>query len=227
MDNEVMAELEKTSQFPARKVKADLNDKAVKTVKRVLPVYKQTVDPWTEKAASEATCRKGCDSCCYNLAKATLAEGALVAATLIERGTFDKYVPGLERAAKVALEAEKEPDESLHYLKSKIPCAFLENGECSIYDVRPSVCRTYFVVSDPKMCSPDRPGAEVGVIDARGVMANFITRLIRDTGSSIPGFIGDFASVVLAGAEYVTRSSGSFKRWTAKSELFTKDVEII
>lgn len=34
------------------------------------------------------------------------------------------------------------------------PCVFLEHGKCSIYEVRPTMCRSYFVISDPSQCQP-------------------------------------------------------------------------
>ena len=40
--------------------------------------------------------------------------------------------------------------------KDKIPCPFLIANECSIYPVRPIVCRTHIVDSDPEKCNANR-----------------------------------------------------------------------
>ena len=37
------------------------------------------------------------------------------------------------------------------YLQSKIPCPFLNNGLCSLYDFRPYICRMYHSI-DIKSC---------------------------------------------------------------------------
>ena len=204
-------------------------NKALKAAKRVLPVYRRALDRWTEHVLKEdlVSCRRGCNHCCHNLTMATLAEGAAVAVHLIEKGVLEKHRPQLDATAKLCDSVGTGDSASFKYLATKTPCAFLENGECSIYELRPAVCRTYFVASDPEQCSPDRPGAEVGVVDARAPMSNFITFLIQTTHPAIPMFSGPFPSVVLAGAEIVQRSPGSFKRWMQKSPLFTENVETI
>lgn len=38
------------------------------------------------------------------------------------------------------------------YFDQKIPCAFLLDGKCSIYNVRPYKCRVYFVFTSPEKC---------------------------------------------------------------------------
>jgi Fe-S-cluster containining protein len=209
-------------------------NKALKAAKKVLPVYRQTVDGWAQgiREADEQqkiSCKRGCHHCCYNLVKATLAEGAAIAVHLVERGEFEKYRPQLEKTAKLAdsfVDAEGE-DGSFRYLATKTPCAFLKDGECSIYDLRPMSCRTYYVATSPDNCSPDRPGAEVGVVDARAAAGIFINNLIQATHPAIPAFIGPFPSVVLAGKEIIERSPGAFKRWAQKSELFTANVDVV
>ena len=37
------------------------------------------------------------------------------------------------------------------------PCIFLKKGECSIYEARPYVCRTFFSVDDVKLCIDGKP----------------------------------------------------------------------
>ena len=205
-------------------------NKALKAAKRVLPVYKRTIDAWADGMLAHddnerVSCKKGCHSCCYNLVKASLAEGVAVAAHLLERGTFEKHRPQLEKTAALTDSFVDNDDASFRYLATKTPCAFLEDGECSIYELRPSACRTYFVASDPQNCSPDLPGAEVGYVDAKVPMGFFISEMVKATHPAIPMLIGPFPSVVLAGKELLERSPGAFKRWAQKSPLFTANAE--
>lgn len=220
-----MDELEKTASSAPKRGKLDENNKALKAARKLLPVYRDTIDAWAtgirEGGELKVSCKKGCTGCCFQLVKATLAEGALVAARLVENGTFEKFRPQLEATAALADRLEKNPDPTLDYLATKTPCAFLQNDECAIYDVRPGGCRSYFVTSDPANCSPDRPGAEVEQVDPAGVMAVFVTELLKSTHPAVPGMIGPFPSVVLVGKEIIERSTGSFKRWASKSPLFT------
>jgi Fe-S-cluster containining protein len=71
----------------------------------------------------------------------------------------------LERAGllETLREAERWTDEAYTtlvgtYFRQDIPCPFLEDGACSIYDERPITCREYLVTSPPEYCA--RPGSE-------------------------------------------------------------------
>jgi Fe-S-cluster containining protein len=205
-------------------------NKALKAAKRVLPVYRQTIDAWAEGMLTNDTnervsCKKGCHSCCYNLVKATMAEGTAIAAHLLEKRTFEQHRPQLEKTAALTDSFADNDDATFRYLASKTPCAFLKDGECSIYELRPAACRTYFVASDPRNCSPDLPGAEVGYVDARAPTGFFISEIVKATHPTIPMLIGPFPSVVLAGKELLERSPGAFKRWSQKSPLFTANAD--
>ena len=53
------------------------------------------------------------------------------------------------------IEAQVElPDRAISkaYFREQIACPFLEDEGCSIYPVRPSICREYMVVSPPQNC---------------------------------------------------------------------------
>ena len=38
------------------------------------------------------------------------------------------------------------------YYALRLPCIFLEDGACSIYEHRPAACREYLVTSPPELC---------------------------------------------------------------------------
>ena len=44
------------------------------------------------------------------------------------------------------------------YLELKVPCPFLENSQCSIYEDRPLICREYVVISTAENCAHPVPG---------------------------------------------------------------------
>jgi Fe-S-cluster containining protein len=47
------------------------------------------------------------------------------------------------------------------YFSLRLPCPFLEDGACSIYDDRPLACREHLVTSPPENCSaPHHPPVE-------------------------------------------------------------------
>lgn len=99
------------------------------------------------KASKDITCRKGCSHCCYMFVQITRSE-ALFLAKLAKNAKIDK-----QRLEKQA--ACKDVDSFISLSKQDRQCVFLKNNKCSIYNNRPSACRTYYVVSDPKLCQTD------------------------------------------------------------------------
>ncbi|MFL6465039.1 MAG: YkgJ family cysteine cluster protein [Bryobacteraceae bacterium] len=104
-------------------------------------------------------CRKGCDSCCRHLAEVPRAtkkewDQTQVALKLLPPKTQEEIAT---RIANLA-EASHKP----------IVCPFLhrESGSCSIYEARPTACRTYgfYVERDQGLYCPEiRSRVEEGV----------------------------------------------------------------
>ncbi|MDE1948749.1 MAG: YkgJ family cysteine cluster protein [Burkholderiales bacterium] len=140
-------------------------------------VVRQTCDA-AAAAGEPVSCRAGCGACCSHL----------VAVSEIEARRIGEVVDGLaeprrsevlarferarERLAEAGLldELERPQDwtgERYHrltgaYFRLSLPCPFLEQGSCSIYEERPLTCREYHVVSDPAHCAlPGHPGVRV------------------------------------------------------------------
>jgi Fe-S-cluster containining protein len=87
--------------------------------------------------AAGAECRAGCTACCYLMVQATPYEVLTIARHLLETKTQAEIESIRQRLQEVA---ETPLDMALR-VKAKMPCALLENGRCSIYEHRPSVCR--------------------------------------------------------------------------------------
>jgi Fe-S-cluster containining protein len=112
------------------------------------------------------SCAAGCGACCRQLVPLSPPEAALIH-QLVEgmheprrsavRARFDKAVRQLAQVGLLeALRAGSDPllyayGES--YFRLGIPCPFLEDESCSIYDVRPSRCREYLVFTPPAHCA--------------------------------------------------------------------------
>lgn len=92
-------------------------------------------------------CKKGCSACCHSQVAITEDEAHLLVKE-IERGAQVNWTRLWEQA--------KAGNDTKAYMKipySMRACAFLdEKGQCSIYESRPSVCRTNYVISNPKDC---------------------------------------------------------------------------
>ena len=108
-----------------------------------------------DRAKDALKCAKGCSSCCVDGLTVLPVEAALIEAS----GRFPpaKSMPGM--------------------------CAFLdESGACSIYEVRPVMCRTHgLALKTTEAQGPPRPGAGLGRLrvladDVSACELNYTTR---------------------------------------------------
>ncbi len=148
---------------------------------------------------------------------ATLSEGANIAAHLLESPAWIPEIRKLrDRLQEDTNEIRAISQNKQHkWLASKKGCAFLDqkSGDCRIYNFRPTACRTYFVTSDPGLCSPDKPGAQVLIVNPQQAVTPFIHALLGETASTIPPLTGSLQSMVLAGMELILNSSSKFQKW--------------
>jgi len=110
-----------------------------------------------QDTAKRISCKKGCSFCCYLHVDITSAEADLLA----------RHVTG-EHAKQFMKQSDHNLDNwrELPYQDRK--CAFLVNGECSVYEYRPVSCRKYLVVNDPKKCNTE---FEVQTTEGLGLMS--------------------------------------------------------
>ena len=87
-------------------------------------------------------CRAGCSSCC-SLRVEIFDFEAIAIAKHVESVFNESDKIRLVERLRSASEAAKGLKTSEHF----VPCAFLENRKCTIYDMRPAMCRKYHSVS--------------------------------------------------------------------------------
>lgn len=118
----------------------------------------------------QVSCQKGCAHCCRQLVPLSIPEAAMVfefSLSLAEprrsrvQSGFSAAVARLEKAGLLSrLQRLQDPavvDREMaaitrEYFEQAIACPFLENECCSIYAVRPSMCREYLVSSPAAHC---------------------------------------------------------------------------
>lgn len=141
-----------------------------------LASYEQLVLEYNQRLSAQfaketSFCKAGCANCCSQLFSLNTAHVDLIVRRLQNNRTLLAAVRKniAARKAQIAklsgeiseLNGLKGVDDhafSLGWLKLKIPCAFLIDDKCSIYDIRPMVCATYISLAPPRVCAIDPKG---------------------------------------------------------------------
>lgn len=129
-----------------------------------------------ERQGFRIHCHKGCTSCCNVLVVCYLPEALRIASYLSQpeqaeaKAAFLAAYPQWSaqagnvpaRATAAFVEGrQKEYDElQLGHFRKAIPCAFLREGACSIYPVRPLGCRNAHALDTAEHCVADPPGGK-------------------------------------------------------------------
>lgn len=123
----------------------------------------------SESAGKPISCRSGCGACCRQLVPISLFEAeALVRwlqmlpqdrldslrerfhsalSNLRDAGILDRLLDGSGLHDKVT-----RKQLGIDYFHAGVPCPFLDNESCGIYEIRPLICREYLVTSPPIFC---------------------------------------------------------------------------
>jgi Fe-S-cluster containining protein len=94
---------------------------------------------------SKCGTRTPCSGCCYLNVKVFRDE----AKRLLEYLPIDKGIDYLKRVTT------RDDDDRM---RQRRPCVFLKDDKCSVYSVRPIICRSYSVKSHPKHCYEFKKG---------------------------------------------------------------------
>lgn len=135
--------------------------KSLLIAERIKARYRE-VDAHLERTTKQIrfACKKKCDYCCYQIVGLNFPE-ALVMVEAIRsnqslRREFVRKIPELKKQISLL---KKPGMTNATYFEKQIPCIFLKNRECSIYDARPLACRTQFAAEKtPDRCKPSGPG---------------------------------------------------------------------
>jgi Fe-S-cluster containining protein len=151
----------------------------------------------------KATCAKGCSHCCYLLATASFVEALYIADELLQRPDWRDWLPKLNEAAKKFCYPGVN---KRNYFNQGIPCVFLKDSTCVIYDKRPEACRYHYVASPPGNCSHRMPeNTGTAIINMMPLSekvwelnALVIRQLTEDFGDSMPAMlVGPIPIVIL------------------------------
>lgn len=133
----------------------------------------------------QVSCVQGCDSCCRVPKVIPFLEAMVRVEDLLERGGLN--LPSDMKAWEVRAREDLKAIPGLVLLAKK-PCFFLKDSSCSIYENRPSLCRTLFVTSPAQNCDPHNMGHGMEVIatPASDSLVPLLVDMGRNLGLKFP-----------------------------------------
>ncbi len=158
-------------------------DFCVKYIKHKQDVIKDIEKTQIEMAKSRGetiTCHKGCGFCCVQYVDASIQEAEAIVYHLYKNesilntflqvypewrervrscgDSFNRIVHQWEKTGDSKWRDRKSVDGGLaalyEYTVANIPCPFLQNSACAIYEVRPYNCAGAFATTPAELCKP-------------------------------------------------------------------------
>ena len=144
-------------------------------------IYQQQLEE-AGNCGKTISCHRGCTMCCSQYVTASLQECEAIVNYLYNHerklssfiqnyrawknsldeheGFLDEFHKAYSEMWDSGFEDEKRrkvEELGAKYAKFKIPCPFLKEDACMIYDIRPLVCSCQVAVTPPEYCDPDNP----------------------------------------------------------------------
>lgn len=167
-----------TLDFPERRIDAKIelplgSVRLVVLALKMLTISSEVSDMAFQAARGigyEVSCKKGCGACCRQLVPLSPPEAAMIFefvesmpeprksevsnrfAAAVERLKEQRLLEKLEGLQNLLISDEEYKAIVKECFLQQIPCPFLVNECCSIYEVRPSMCREYAVISPAENC---------------------------------------------------------------------------
>jgi Fe-S-cluster containining protein len=126
--------------------------------------------------ASAVSCRRGCTSCCHTPVSTTVPEALCTLVAARDRGyTLHAREPQDRLRAQLALLTELGTT-STAWGDRRLPCVFLAaTGDCAVYAERPTICRTYHVVTPAELCDTRGGIRGIAIVNDRALsMRSFV-----------------------------------------------------
>lgn len=172
-------------------------------------------------ATEKLACADGCAYCCHFDVEARPFEVLEIARHVAKHFPPLQIKQTIERAAKNAAERKATPEEARATLKQA--CPFLVNNSCSIYVVRPAVCRNYHAT--------DGDNCKAYFDDPAGRLPNtYVDDVFDVANGSSQGFRNAIESVGLDSQSYnlaaafveAMKNPAIAKRFSTGKKTFTK-----
>jgi Fe-S-cluster containining protein len=205
----------------------------IKYTRLKLSVLKDIEDKIRQTAASGGktiSCRKGCSYCCSQYVGVSLEEAEtivyylykhdkslshFIAAYPVWKQNIDKIEPLVQNISKAYTKTQNNPKKQNQldklaesYLNLNIPCPFLDNDVCTIYEVRPWGCAVGMSTSPSEHCigaNENQPEMIIANPWGQILSAFYYGNVRNDVYLTLPVVINDILS---GGTNYFSKFPG-------------------
>ena len=166
-----------------------INDAVLHVLKDVMAYSHDIVDALESSNQSPAVaCGAGCSYCCHSQIHVLPIEALLILSFLSECFTTKQMRLLMDRIDQRLQRTRKKSLGSLFSIKDELPCIFLKNGMCSIYQVRPFICRAWNSM-DSSLCkkifNSGQFNDEIEASSARNLIFESSRSLFADFGRQL------------------------------------------
>ena len=127
------------------------------TQETYLQLFWETIEHYYKTIAQFDTfqCAQGCGHCCYDNPHGVSALELKRILPLLSDDQKQKIRESKRQFDLLTMIPQEQ--RQIEWKRKCIPCPLLDNESCSVYDVRPLACRSFFSVHDPNWCHPLHP----------------------------------------------------------------------
>ena len=131
-------------QFREKIYNSFINNAVLPVLKDVMSYSHGIVDALESSNQSPVVaCGPDCSYCCHSQIDVLPIEALLILSFLSECFTSKQILLLMDKIEQRLQRTREKSLDSLFLIKNELPCIFLENGMCSIYEVRPFICRAW------------------------------------------------------------------------------------
>ena len=151
-------------------------DSYLEVLCRIQQCTQKQIDRDAVEQCKSVSCRQGCVHCCYHYVTASVAQGMVIvdylyknkallqtfidnyniwlhAGGALSSGIDDTRNQGMRASLPMAQIIASTRSLADTYVSNAIPCPFLVENRCAIYEVRPLSCSGHFATSEPELCA--------------------------------------------------------------------------
>lgn len=131
-------------QFREKIYNGFINDAILPVLKDVMAYAHDIVNALEcSNESPPVACGPGCSYCCHSQIHVLPIEALLILSFINESFTEKQILLLMDRIEQRLQRTRGKSVGTLFFVKDELPCIFLENGMCSIYQARPFICRAW------------------------------------------------------------------------------------